>query len=219
MHTKLSHADCCPSVEVFQGKNANPAAKNAQPKIFTTYQIEKNLLTAGNSYQSIHYTSQDGTKAITYGNGKWRIQSAQMRYRITVKCRTASNLTHFRGEGYANAMTEQHSAECPDQADLVWQYTGGQDGGWMYAEEGLKVKCTGGTQDGLEVCQDNVFNSGSVTCGNHTATSCSKCICTQTRDSGGQSWCNNDCEWVCNECKDRRTGKKTSKRRKQNCQR
>ena len=84
LHTMLSHADCCSSVKVFTGKNARPVAKNAQPKIFTTYHIEKNLLTAGNSFRSIHYTSEDRTKAITYGNGKWRIQSANSRYRITV---------------------------------------------------------------------------------------------------------------------------------------
>ena len=79
------HADCCSSVEVSQGKNANPAAKNAQPAIFTTYHIERSLLTAGNSFESIHYTSKDGTKAITYGNGKWRIQSANLRYMIIVE--------------------------------------------------------------------------------------------------------------------------------------
>ena len=128
---------------MFQGENGNPAAKKAQPAIFTTYHIEKNLLTVGNSYKSIHYTSEDGTKAITYGNGKWRIQNAQLRYRITVKCRTALHLTHFRGMGYANAMTERHSAKCPDQADLVWQYTKGKSTGWLYAGQGLKVKCTG----------------------------------------------------------------------------
>ena len=43
--------------------------------------------------------------------------------------------------GYANAMTDVNNAKCPDEAYLAWQYSKG--GSWIYAGQGLKVKCTG----------------------------------------------------------------------------
>ena len=49
-------------------------------------------------------------------------------------------------------------------------------------------------------CSDNIFNSGKVDCGGHTATSCSKCPCTKSGDSKGEAWCHDDCHWVDNEC-------------------
>ena len=63
------------SIVVVQGEESITGAKDAQSQIFTTYRIEKDLLNG-----RVHYTSGDGTKALAYGGGSWRIQSVEKRY-------------------------------------------------------------------------------------------------------------------------------------------
>ena len=62
-------------VEVVQGQEAITAVKDARPNIFTTYHVEENLFNG-----KAHYTSEDGTEAIVYNKGPWRIQSVGNRY-------------------------------------------------------------------------------------------------------------------------------------------
>ena len=55
-------------VEVVQGHEAITAVKDARPNIFTTYHVQNNLLNG-----MVYYTSEDGTGAIAYNKGRWRI--------------------------------------------------------------------------------------------------------------------------------------------------
>ena len=62
--------DCCESVEVYQPDPSENGALQSQPEYFTTYAIEQSL-TNGRA----HFTSQDGTRAIAYGEyGNWELQ-------------------------------------------------------------------------------------------------------------------------------------------------
>ena len=54
-----------------------------------------------------------------------------------------------------------------------------------------------------DICQGNIFGSGNVKCGNHKATSCSKCPCNSNGDYEGQAWCNIDCQWDNNKCSEK----------------
>ena len=49
--------------------------------------------------------------------------------------------------------------------------------------------------DGGDCCSSNDDFSGSVSCGNHNAISCSECP-----QGNGASWCNGDCQWKNTEC-------------------
>ena len=63
-------ADCCESVEVYQPDPSVDGAQQSLPEYFTTYTLEASL-TNGKA----HYTSQDGTRAIAYGEyGNWELQ-------------------------------------------------------------------------------------------------------------------------------------------------
>ena len=68
---------CCNKLEVVQGQEAITGAKDAQSKIFTTYQIEENPLNG-----RVHYTSIDGKRAIAWNNEDkaWHIGHAESRY-------------------------------------------------------------------------------------------------------------------------------------------
>ena len=46
-----------------------------------------------------------------------------------------------------------------------------------------------------DVCHETVFGWGNISCGQHKATSCSKCPCSYSGDNKGQSWCSGDCQW------------------------
>ena len=72
--------DCCPSVGVFHDTG------DRHSSMFTNYHIERSFLNG-----KVHYTSEDGTRAISYFNNKWHIQRVEDRYwfpLITLQCPT-----------------------------------------------------------------------------------------------------------------------------------
>ena len=71
-------SECSVVVEVVQGQAAVTGAKAAQPNIFTTYHIEKDLLNG-----KVHYTSTNGRYAIAFNErGQWCIQLVKDRYSL-----------------------------------------------------------------------------------------------------------------------------------------
>ncbi|CAK9086177.1 unnamed protein product [Durusdinium trenchii] len=60
----------------------------------------------------------------------------------------------------------------------------------------LKTNIPGSRQDILQAVYDGSKTAGEVTCGGHSAKSCSECP-----QGHGASWCNRDCGWVDGTCK------------------
>ena len=55
---------------------------NKQPGIFTSYKMEQDPFNG-----KVHYTSEDGEKAIAYESkrGEWNIQSAEERWKFVLR--------------------------------------------------------------------------------------------------------------------------------------
>ena len=69
----LCSGGCCASVEVIQRDKNDSDARLSQPKVFTNFTLEPELLNG-----RVHYTSHDGAQAIAYHeeHGQWFIQPA-----------------------------------------------------------------------------------------------------------------------------------------------
>ena len=72
----LCSGSCCGTIQVIHKDVSDTAARVYQPNIFTNYTIEADLVNG-----RVHYTSHDGTQAITYDedHGEWLIQTAGRR--------------------------------------------------------------------------------------------------------------------------------------------
>ena len=90
-------ADCCESVAVIRG--VEPITDD-EKSIFTIYHIEENLLNG-----KVHYTSEDGKKAIAYSSGKWRIQPVE-----------------DKGTDLGTWAFAEFKMACPEQTEHKWKY-------------------------------------------------------------------------------------------------
>ena len=72
----LCSGSCCGTIQVIQKDQSDNAPRVFQPNIFTNYTIEADLVNG-----RVHYTSHDGSQAITYDedHGEWLIQTAGRR--------------------------------------------------------------------------------------------------------------------------------------------
>lgn len=75
-------SDCCKKVSVEYTEKNEAYERQHVFGIYTSYVIEKGMINGRN-----HYTSEDGTRAITYTScsNKWYIQSDQDRYVVRSK--------------------------------------------------------------------------------------------------------------------------------------
>ena len=126
-------------------------AKNANPTIFTTYNISTDLFN-----KRVKYLSLDQKSAIVYNNEKkegreigWHIRSwidPQICLpSVPSSCRKIKwiNITEFFSEdSMTNAYTEDN-VMCPHQTGQTWEYWNAIANRWKEAGDGLEVVCTG----------------------------------------------------------------------------
>lgn len=111
---------CCNTIYVQGGGSA----EDKQSAVFATYSIEQDLV---NGYR--HYTSLDGSRALTFVSPGWILQAADK-----------------RGQDFANAKGNGEDVACPSDV-TKWQY---YDNGWKEAGEDITVMCGRSIEERLE---------------------------------------------------------------------